>query len=270
MGGPWPMPESQAVVERSVVHWCMVHGGVVGGLVGGGAVVGRGGVGGGPLVPHVRHVPVVVVRGVGDDLDPAVGQRHPVLPGDHPVRVLHLLLGEVGARVTVLGGGMSPQAFPSPPSATRKLRPTNDKKRAQPPAHLYTKLVCEGARREVLDGGVVLGHVVDGCGGVATVATEVAELGLGGGEGGEAEGQDGGDLGWERVNRGFIWCSVASGSNLSQLSDQSVCPPSTLLAITAGWMCLSFISMIIVFLFCCAILVFLRGVVVSPECGGWR
>ena len=70
------------------------------------------GVGGGALVPHIRHIAVVVVCGVSDNLDPAVRQRHPVLPRDHTVRALDLLLGEVRARVTVLGGRMSPEASP--------------------------------------------------------------------------------------------------------------------------------------------------------------
>ena len=57
---------------------------------------------GGALVSDVRDVSVVVVRGVGHDLHAAVRQRHAVLARHHAVGRLHLLLGEVRARVRVL------------------------------------------------------------------------------------------------------------------------------------------------------------------------
>ena len=58
--------------------------------------VGRLGVGL-ALIPHVSDEAVVVVGVVGDDLDTAVGELHPVLSLDHSVLVLGLGLGEVSS-----------------------------------------------------------------------------------------------------------------------------------------------------------------------------
>merc|ERR1719356_2018159 len=49
------------------------------------------------LIPHVSDEAVVVVGVVGDDLDTAVGELHPVLSLDHSVLVLGLGLGEVSS-----------------------------------------------------------------------------------------------------------------------------------------------------------------------------
>ena len=58
--------------------------------------VGRLGVGL-ALIPHVSDEAVVVIGVVGDDLDTAVGELHPVLSLDHSVLVLGLGLGEVSS-----------------------------------------------------------------------------------------------------------------------------------------------------------------------------
>ena len=49
------------------------------------------------LIPHVSDEAVVVVGVVGDDLDTAVGELHPVLSLDHSVLILGLGLGEVSS-----------------------------------------------------------------------------------------------------------------------------------------------------------------------------
>ena len=58
--------------------------------------VGRLGVGL-ALIPHVSDEAVVVIGVVGDDLDTAVGELHPVLSLDHSVLILGLGLGEVSS-----------------------------------------------------------------------------------------------------------------------------------------------------------------------------
>ena len=61
------------------------------------AVGGALGVHGGALVLHIGDEATLVVRPVSDDLDPAVRERHPVLPGHHAVLVLDLFLGKISS-----------------------------------------------------------------------------------------------------------------------------------------------------------------------------
>ena len=60
------------------------------------------GVYGGPLVLDISNEATLVVRSVGDDLDPAVRECHPVLTGYNSILVLDLLLGKICSRITIL------------------------------------------------------------------------------------------------------------------------------------------------------------------------
>ena len=60
------------------------------------------GVYGGPLVLDISNEATLVVRSVGDDLDPAVRECHPVLTGYNSILVLDLLLGKICSGITIL------------------------------------------------------------------------------------------------------------------------------------------------------------------------
>ena len=81
-----------AVGQRSVVG-----GGGVPGAVGGALRVN-----GSALILDIGDEATLVVCPVGDDLDPAVRERHPVLACHNAVLVLDFLLGKVCSGISIL------------------------------------------------------------------------------------------------------------------------------------------------------------------------
>ena len=88
--------------------WTMVGGAVGqrGGVMGGGGVPGAMGgtlgVHGGALVLDIGDEAALVICSVGHDLDPAVGERHPVLASHHAILILDLLLGKICSGISIL------------------------------------------------------------------------------------------------------------------------------------------------------------------------